>query len=80
MARTTKVIGFSLPPDIYNQVVDLAKDEGKSKSELFRDMVRVYQEYIEEQRWAKIYKWGAETARRLGIKSEEDLDKFLNEA
>ncbi|GFP31333.1 hypothetical protein HKBW3S34_02253 [Candidatus Hakubella thermalkaliphila] len=61
-------------------MVDLAKDEGKSKSELFRYMVRVYQEYIEEQRCAKISKWGAETARRLGIKSEEDLDKFLNEA
>ena len=43
MARTTETIGFSVPPSVARQFERLAKTEQRTKSELFREMVRVYE-------------------------------------
>lgn len=45
MSRTTKVMGFSVPPSLVKEVEGLAKAERRTKSELFREMVRVYSLY-----------------------------------
>jgi len=56
MSRTTKILGFSVPPIVVREVETLAKEESRTKSELFREMVRVYRRYRQhrdrdEQRW-----------------------------
>ena len=56
MSRTTKILGFSVPPTVVREVETLAKMERRTKSELFREMVRVYRRYREqrerdEDRW-----------------------------
>lgn len=56
MSRTTKVMGFSVPPALVREVEGLAKAERRTKSELFREMVRVYSRYRQqrdrdEERW-----------------------------
>jgi histone H3/H4 len=56
MGRITKVIGFSVPPALAEEVEQVAKAERRTKSELFREMFRVYQVYRkrrehEEERW-----------------------------
>ena len=56
MSRTTKVLGFSVPPAVVKEVETLAKKEHRTKSELFREMVRVYHRYrvhreSDEDRW-----------------------------
>src|SRR5208282_542005 len=56
MSRTTKIMGFSVPPTVVKEVETLAKQERRTKSELFREMVRVYRRYREqrdrdESRW-----------------------------
>src|SRR5438105_1170458 len=56
MSRTTKILGFSVPPAIVKEVETLAKEERRTKSELFREMVRVYRRYRQqrdrdEDRW-----------------------------
>jgi metal-responsive CopG/Arc/MetJ family transcriptional regulator len=43
--RTTKIIGFSVPPSTVKEVEVLAREERRTKSELFREMVRVYRRY-----------------------------------
>ncbi len=48
--RTTKVIGFSVPPEIYEEVISYAKREKMTKSELFREMVAVYRLKKEEEK------------------------------
>ena len=58
MARTTKTLGFSVPPEVLKEVESLAKKERRTKSELFREMVRVYQRFRfqrdrEEARWVE---------------------------
>ena len=43
--RTTKILGFSVPPAVVREVETLAKEESRTKSELFREMVRIYRRY-----------------------------------
>ncbi len=55
-SRTTKIIGFSVPPTTVKEVEALAREERRTKSELFREMVRVYRRYRvqrdrDEDRW-----------------------------
>jgi len=45
MARTTKVLGFSVSPEIAQAFDEIVQAERRSKSELFREMFRVYQQY-----------------------------------
>lgn len=50
MSRTTVIVGFSVPPDIADEVKQVAKAERRTKSELFREMLRVYQAYRRKRR------------------------------
>ncbi len=49
MGRVTKVIGFSVPPALAEEVEQVAKAERRTKSELFREMFRVYQRYRQQR-------------------------------
>ena len=58
MPRTTKILGFSVPPALQQEVERVAREEHRTKSELFREMFRVYQSYRkqrdqDEARWAR---------------------------
>lgn len=79
MGRSTKTLTVSLPPRIYEEVERLAEQEGKTKSELFRDMVRVYEDFLDERRWRRLRRTGTDSAKRLGLKSEEDIEKLVHE-
>lgn len=80
MARATKTLTVSLPPQLYEEVERLAQQEHKTKSELFRDMLRVYEDFLDERRWRRIRRRGADTARRSGVKTEADIEKLVHEA
>src|SRR5881296_3252752 len=49
MQPKRKGITVSLPPDMARQFERLAKAEAKNKSQLFRDMIRVYQQHLRNQ-------------------------------
>src|SRR5689334_4518784 len=56
MSRITETLGFSVPPSVVKQVATMAKQEGRTKSELVREMVRVYRRYRaqrdrDDERW-----------------------------
>lgn len=44
MSRTTKVVGFSLPPETHKKVEKLIKSEHKTRSEFFRALIDMYLE------------------------------------
>ena len=77
MARTTKIVNFSLPPEIYKQVEELAKQKETSKSQVLREALKQY--VASEKRWQQIRKWGEETTKRLGIKDEDDVERIIDE-
>jgi CopG family transcriptional regulator/antitoxin EndoAI len=74
MARTTKTLTVSLPPQIYEEIERLARLERKTKSELFRDMVKLY-----EERWKRLRRLGRATAGKYRLSSEHDIEKLVHE-
>jgi hypothetical protein len=51
MSRTTQVMAFSVPPKVAKEVETLARRERRTKSGLFREMVRVYKRYRAPSKW-----------------------------
>ena len=80
MGRTTKTLTVSLPPQIYEEIDRLATLERKTKSELFRDMVKVYEEHLDEERWKRLRRLGRATASKYRLSSEHDIEKLIHEA
>ena len=82
MARTTKTLGFSVPPKVLKEVESLARKERRTKSELFREMVRVYQRFRhqrdrDEARWVDnlIQEAQAEQAVRPQSKQKSSVSR-----
>lgn len=80
MARTAVTIGFSVPPETAEQVERMARNEGRSKSELFRDMVRVYREQRELEVFEELATYGQAQAARAGVRTEADVERLIAEA
>ena len=72
--RTTKPITVSLPADLVRETQRVAKEESRTRSDLIRDAL---QQYLTSRRWRRLRQWGAETADRLGLKTEADLQRLL---
>lgn len=80
MRRATKVLGFSVPEELAKEYEEMAKAESKTKSELFREMVRKYRQSKELEEFKELRAYGAKKAKELGIKSEEDILRLIHEA
>lgn len=62
-----------MPPDMAKRIKKVAKEENRTQSELLREAFRVYEW---RRDWTKIRAWGEETARKMGIKSDEDVERI----
>ena len=84
MARTTrrssKVIAVSVPPESAEDFERMARQEGRNKSELFREMLRVYRAYRETGRFESLQRYGAARARALGVRDVRDVERLIREA
>jgi CopG family transcriptional regulator/antitoxin EndoAI len=74
MARTTKTITLSLPPEMVDKIEELMKEEGRTRSELLREALR---RYAEEQEMRKVYRYGEIKARRRGI-TEDRIEDIID--
>ncbi len=77
--RSTKVLAVSVPPASAEEFERLAEAEGRNKSELFREMLRVYQGYLETRTFESLQRYGAAQARGLGIRDERDVERLVDE-
>ena len=74
--RKSDILSFSVPPETKREFKALAEEQGMGASELFREMVRVYEDYREEKEFRRLQRYGAiRTLERFG--SEEDLFESL---
>ncbi|MBF4509206.1 MAG: ribbon-helix-helix protein, CopG family [Aeromicrobium sp.] len=80
MPRTARTIGFSVPPELADEVERLAAEEGRTKSELFREMVRVYKRDREMAVFEDLAAYGRARARARGICDEADVERLIHEA
>ena len=78
--RSSKVLAVSVPPETAEEFDRLAGTEGRNKSELFREMLRVYRVYRETGTFESLQRYGAARARRLGIRDESDVETLIAEA
>ena len=67
------ILNVSVPPDMARKIEKVAKEENRTKSELIRE---AFSNYEFERDWARIKAVGRETARRMGIKSDEDVERI----
>jgi len=71
MARVTKTVTLSLPPEMDKKISALLKKEGRTRSELFREALR---RYMEEQEWKEITRYGRMKANEKGITEDQVED------
>jgi CopG family transcriptional regulator/antitoxin EndoAI len=69
-------VTISLPPALAAKVDRVARSEGRTRSELFREALRQYIERLE--RWDQIFRVGARAAQRLGL-TEADVVRLVKE-
>lgn len=67
------IINISMPSALAKRIEKVAKEENRTKSELLREAFRVY-EFNRD--WVKIRAWGEETARRMGIRTYDDVERI----
>jgi metal-responsive CopG/Arc/MetJ family transcriptional regulator len=79
MGRTRVVISISLPPEMAKEYEKLTRETKKSKSELFREMFRVYRDYLEEREYENLLRYGERKAEQKQI-SEDDVERLIHEA
>jgi metal-responsive CopG/Arc/MetJ family transcriptional regulator len=77
--RRSRVLAVSVPPAAADEFDRLAEAEGRNKSELFREMLRVYRGYRETGTFESLQRYGAAQARRLGIHDEQDVERLIDE-
>jgi metal-responsive CopG/Arc/MetJ family transcriptional regulator len=78
--RKSRVLSVSVPPDSAEQFERIADQEGRNKSELFREMLRIYAAYRESGRFETLQRYGASRARALGIRDEKDVEQLIGDA
>ena len=72
-----KTFNIALPEELVVKADEIAKKEYRSRSELIRESLRVYLKDLQE--WEEIFEYGKKQGKRMGIKSEEDVDKIVYE-
>lgn len=74
------MLAVSVPPEAAQDFERIAEQEGRNKSELFREMLKIYQAYRENQTFESLQRYGAAQARRRGISTERDVERLIHEA
>jgi CopG family transcriptional regulator/antitoxin EndoAI len=74
--RQTKTWTISLPPQMEREAERLAKQEHRTKSELVREALRTY---VISRKLRRIQEVAARRARELGIRTEDDVERIIDD-
>ena len=83
-APTMKHVGFTVPPPMEEELEQMAREEHRTKSEMFREMVRVYRSYrkrhpepeIDEEWVMQVLREAEEEEKHNPMTDEEFLREF----
>ncbi|TMB67376.1 MAG: ribbon-helix-helix protein, CopG family [Deltaproteobacteria bacterium] len=79
MGRNTRILGFSVAPEIAEEYDRLAQRQKKSKSELFRQMVETYKARLDEEEFYRLQAKMARSVRKKRIFTEKEVEKIVFE-
>ncbi len=71
----TKVFALSLPLKLAREAERVARQEGRTRSELLREALTLY---LSESKWRELRKYGTVQAKKLGL-AEEDVERLVRE-
>ena len=72
-----ETITFSLPSNMIKEIDKIAEKENITREQILSEALTQYLNM--GKIWEQIYKWGEESAKELGIKTEEDIDRIIHE-
>jgi CopG family transcriptional regulator / antitoxin EndoAI len=72
---TTRLRSLSLPSDLVREAERLAKQEGRTKTEVLREALR---RYGQERGWRGLQRYGVGRARKVGVR-EADVERVVHE-
>ncbi len=78
ISRNTRVLSVSLPPETYEAINRLAKDEKKTKSAIVREMISLYKRWKFERDWRKIRQMGEDIKKKFSFKNDDELLEFIH--
>lgn len=67
------IINISVPPAMAKRIKKVAREENRTQSELLREAFRIYEF---KRDWIKIRAWGRETARKMNIRTYDDVERI----
>jgi CopG family transcriptional regulator / antitoxin EndoAI len=73
--RTTKNISITLPPQLLKQATAIAKQEGRTQSELFREALR---SYLVQSEYRTLVREGRKRTKAMGLKPS-DVNRLIKE-
>ncbi|MEC4684376.1 MAG: CopG family transcriptional regulator [Nitrospirota bacterium] len=76
--RQRVAITISVPPETAQEYRKIAKIQGETISQLFREMFELYKEEKLKKEFYSLQRYGARRARELKI-TEEDIEKIVFE-
>lgn len=75
MYMMTQTLNIALPVDLVKKADLVAKKEYRNRSELIREALRIYLE--DKAKWQEIVAYGKKQAKKMGIKSEQDVVRIV---
>lgn len=72
-----QTLNIVLPKELVKKADERAKKEYKNRSELIREALRIY--LIDQGEWDEIFEAGEKAAKKMGIKSEKQVNDIVYE-
>ena len=70
-------VTVSVSSELASKFEKLGKAESKNKSQLFREMVSVYERHRREEEFFVLQRYGARQARKQGVLTEADVEALV---
>jgi metal-responsive CopG/Arc/MetJ family transcriptional regulator len=77
MKRGRVPLTVSVPSELATKFEKLAKAEAKNKSQLFREMVSIYEQRRQEEAFLALQRYGARQGRKKGVLTEADVEALI---
>lgn len=77
MKRGRVPVTLSVPSALATKLEKLAKDEAQNKSQLFREMVSVYEQRRREDEFLALQRYSAKQARKKSVLTEADVESLV---
>jgi CopG family transcriptional regulator / antitoxin EndoAI len=73
--RASKLVTISVLPDLLKKADEIAREESRTRSELWREVMR---RYIAEKELKRLQRYGDQQARTIGLE-EKDVQRLVDE-